>query len=149
MMNIRKMTTDDIEDVLKISVEQFGKHSWGKSLFLDDIEKENKFAYVLTKDKTLIAFLIFMLTESEAGPEYNITNLATKQEYKKMGYAQELISFVKNFSKQNQICKIWLEVRESNLPAINLYEKLGFKTDYIRKNYYSDGENACIMSFNL
>ena len=41
---------------------------------------------------------------------------------------------------------ITLEVRESNVAAISLYEKLGFTSIGQRKNYYQDnGENAIIM----
>lgn len=41
---------------------------------------------------------------------------------------------------------IMLEVRESNIAAINFYEKMGMKKISLRKNYYSDnGENALIM----
>lgn len=147
------MTLDDIEDVLNISAEQFGGKGWGKSLFSDDLNKQFKYAYVLkqeitNKEKT-IAFIIFMQTEGETGLEYNITNLAIGEKYKKLGYATSLLGFVKDFSKRNNIKKIWLEVRESNLPAIKLYKKSGFKTDYIRKNYYPNGENACVMSFDV
>ena len=39
-----------------------------------------------------------------------------------------------------------LEVRESNLPAVRLYESLGFTVEGIRKNFYRDpAENALIM----
>lgn len=41
--------------------------------------------------------------------------------------------------------KIFLEVRESNRPAIALYKSCGFKSAAVRKNYYGAGENAVIM----
>lgn len=203
MFYIEKMSQDDIKDVLKISAQQFGETSWSEVLFLDDLNKEFKFNYVLKKDKNqknsaqinlnkneilidnksemlldnkseilvdknsemlvdnksemfvdtnekeIIAFIVFMQTEGEAGLEFNITNLAVEERFKRKGYASVLLNFVKAFSAQNDIKKIWLEVKEGNLPAISLYKKLGFKTDYIRKNYYSNGENACVMSFDL
>jgi ribosomal-protein-alanine N-acetyltransferase len=43
--------------------------------------------------------------------------------------------------QQQKINKIFLEVRESNLPARKLYEGVGFKKMGIRKNYYQT-ENA-------
>lgn len=51
----------------------------------------------------------------------------------------------------NSVESIQLEVRESNLRAINLYKSLGFTEDGIRKNYYpllntSKRENAILMS---
>ena len=48
--------------------------------------------------------------------------------------------------KSQKCNSITLEVRESNLPALKLYEKLGFKVAGKRKKYYSDnGEDALIM----
>ena len=38
-----------------------------------------------------------------------------------------------------------LEVREGNFAARGLYESLGFVPEFIRKGYYSDGENAVLM----
>lgn len=149
MIKIKKMTAENIDDVLKISVEQFGKHSWAKISFLAELENERKHAFVLMKNNEILGFIIFMLTEGEAGQEFNITNLAIQQNFKKMGHATALINFVKEFSQQQQIKKIWLEVCESNLPAINLYKKNGFQTDYIRKSYYPNGKSAYIMSFKV
>ena len=45
--------------------------------------------------------------------------------------------------------RIFLEVRESNVPARNLYKSRDFAEMGIRKHYYSDnGENAIIMMKN-
>ena len=44
-----------------------------------------------------------------------------------------------------ELKKLFLEVRESNLPAISLYEKYGFIKISQRKKYYKDGENADVM----
>ena len=40
---------------------------------------------------------------------------------------------------------ISLEVRETNLGARRFYERQGFKSVAIRKNYYSNGDNAILM----
>ncbi|MGN6629402.1 MAG: GNAT family N-acetyltransferase, partial [Candidatus Nitrosocosmicus sp.] len=45
--------------------------------------------------------------------------------------------------------EIYLEVRSSNLPAISLYEKLGFQTKSLLKSYYRDGEDANLMALDL
>ena len=45
--------------------------------------------------------------------------------------------------------EIYLEVRSSNLPAISLYEKLGFQTKSVLKSYYRDGEDAKLMALDL
>lgn len=42
--------------------------------------------------------------------------------------------------------EFYLEVRESNLAAINLYKKLGFQVSRTIRNYYADGEDAYVMA---
>nr|KJR72072.1 MAG: acyltransferase [Vulcanisaeta sp. AZ3] len=45
--------------------------------------------------------------------------------------------------------EVYLEVRVSNTPAINLYKKLGYQITSIIKGYYQDGEDAYIMAREL
>jgi len=47
--------------------------------------------------------------------------------------------------KSQKAKNLFLEVRQSNHAAKNLYSKMGFKTIGIRKNYYSDNEDASMM----
>ena len=55
-----------------------------------------------------------------------------------------ITKFEKNLPEY--INEIFLEVRESNIPAISLYEKFKFKKISIRKNFYSNpNENAVVM----
>ena len=50
----------------------------------------------------------------------------------------------------NNLAFVSLEVRESNQNAINLYDKLGFKKEGLRKNFYRmPTENAIIMTRRL
>ena len=49
-------------------------------------------------------------------------------------------------AEKKGVSDITLEVRETNVPAISLYEKLGFEEAGIRKNFYEKPvENALIM----
>ena len=53
-------------------------------------------------------------------------------------FAEKTIELVK---------EITLEVRQSNLPAINLYRHLNFISHKIISGYYSDGEDAVLMKY--
>ena len=54
-----------------------------------------------------------------------------------------------NITLKNNINELTLEVSETNLPAINLYTKFGFKNLGIRKNYYGVNNNAIIMTLYI
>jgi len=79
--------------------------------------------------------------------EGQITNIAVLPEYRCKKIATKLLEKLVSFSKTKNIEALYLEVRFSNLEAQNLYRKFGFKTDGIRKKYYSDNnEDAILMS---
>ena len=63
---------------------------------------------------------------------------------RRKGVGRTLIKELKNLP---EVENLFLEVRESNLPAITLYESEGFLRDGVRKNFYSNPrENAILMS---
>ena len=78
--------------------------------------------------------------------ETDMMNIAVHPDYRKNGIASNLISeLIKNLTEQGSH-SLMLEVRESNIPAKLLYEKLGFEEIGIRKNYYRNPkENALIL----
>ena len=84
--------------------------------------------------------LMFVLDEGY------ISNVAVAHEYRRRGVADALITALIERTKKN-LAFLTLEVRESNIPAISLYEKHGFKLVGLRKNYYEKPkENALLMT---
>ena len=47
------------------------------------------------------------------------------------------------------VTRVLLEVRASNQPAIQLYQRWGFQLSSQRKGYYQDGEDALLMHCDL
>jgi len=78
--------------------------------------------------------------------EFSINNVGIRKKYQKQGWATKLIKQIVNAQAKLGIKSFFLEVRESNLAAINLYRKCGFCQIGMRKNYYhSPQEHAIIM----
>ena len=78
--------------------------------------------------------------------EAHITNVAVSPNFRRQNIGEALlISIIKSCYKE-MVKYLTLEVRVSNTPAINLYEKYGFKSLGVRKGYYQDNnEDALIM----
>ena len=78
--------------------------------------------------------------------ETDMMNIAVHPGYRKQGIATDLIqTLIDTLSKQGSH-SLMLEVRQTNEPAKNLYQALGFETVGIRKNYYRNPrEDALIM----
>ena len=77
--------------------------------------------------------------------ETSIFNLGVLPNCRRKGAAKALAQrFIAEVKPKTNV--IFLEVRPSNLPAISLYEKVGFVFCGIRRNYYTNpSENALLM----
>ena len=78
--------------------------------------------------------------------ETDMMNIAVHPDYRRQGIAEALVEdLVAALREKGSHC-LTLEVRESNAPAIHLYEKMGFAQIGLRKNYYRNPrENALIL----
>lgn len=94
------------------------------------------------------AFLMIGFQES------NLLNISVNPKFQRQSIASQLLHRLLLISRINHAKHMWLEVRESNEAAIQLYKKHGFKWIGLRKNYYqyldSTGkkikEHAILMS---
>ncbi|MCW7464793.1 GNAT family N-acetyltransferase [Leptospira levettii] len=77
--------------------------------------------------------------------EIEIFRIATLPNFRKLGLAKQLLEkLFKEFPKK----EFFLEVKESNEPAIKLYLSVGFVELERRKKYYPDGSTAVLMKRN-
>jgi ribosomal-protein-alanine N-acetyltransferase len=77
----------------------------------------------------------------------HVVSIAVRDAYRRRGIASELMqTAMENGVKTYNVTECYLEVRVSNEPAINLYEKLGFTNVNRKRGYYMDGEDALVMA---
>ncbi len=75
--------------------------------------------------------------------EAQILNIAIDLSFQHRGYGKKLLDYT--LRELGNETDVFLEVRESNLPAIKLYSEFNFEEISVREHYYSDGENAIVM----
>ena len=76
----------------------------------------------------------------------DLLDIAVLPEHRNKGVASALMEFTEGECRMRGVGEIFLEVRESNAPAISLYKKHGYEKISVRKKYYSDpSEDAVIM----
>lgn len=141
--DVIKMTTDNVDEVFHIEELVHPNHHWSKESFYNELANNLAYYYcVVDENKKVLAYIGFWQIIDEA----HITTLAVHPEYRRLQLAQILLIKTIEECYKNMVKYITLEVRESNLPAIMLYEKFLFESIGMRKNYYQDnGENAIIM----
>lgn len=76
----------------------------------------------------------------------DMMNLAVHPDYRCMHVGENLVNALIDQLKANQVTCLTLEVRESNMPAVHLYEKMGFSAVGRRPHYYHNPrEDALIL----
>lgn len=107
---------------------------------------EKAFCVCSFEDDTLTSYCTLVTVVDEA----QIINVATDPDFRGRGYAKDVITAVFEECKKREITFVSLEVRESNAPAISLYESFGFAVEGKRKDFYKNPrENALVMIKNL
>lgn len=138
-ITVRAAVRSDIPALCEIESECFSL-PWSKKSFEDFFDNgvSHCFAAVCGDEICGYAGMNLLFGEGE------ITNIAVRERYRRMGAAAALIEAL---SKTDGLERILLDVRESNTAARSLYEKCGFTVDGVRKNFYSKPrENAVLMS---
>jgi ribosomal-protein-alanine acetyltransferase len=93
---------------------------------------------VAETDGRILGFAMYRVIAGEG----ELLNLAVDPSARRTGVARALLQ------EMMQQAEIWhLEVRESNLAAIALYDSLGYQKVGRRSGYYSDGEAAQLFTF--
>ena len=135
---IKKLTINDvdyIEQIFNLEKNIFKNSAFSKESTENLVKADNSFIYAYLVDEKVCGYLMVL----DSIDVYEILAIATVEEYRNKGIAQELLDKIKTKD-------IFLEVRESNKKAINFYKKNNFKQISIRKGYYSDPtEDAIIM----
>ena len=79
------------------------------------------------------------------GEEVEVLDVAVAAKHLRQGNARFLLEGFLRLVQQHGIRGVFLEVRESNVPAIALYRKFGFSTSGRRPNYYRQPDEAAIL----
>ncbi|RZL93691.1 MAG: ribosomal-protein-alanine N-acetyltransferase [Variovorax sp.] len=102
-----------------------------------------------TADETLIGYFVAM----KGVDEVHLLNITVAPEFQGQGWAQLMLEALAGWSRAQRAQWLWLEVRASNLRALSIYERHGFRRVGMRKGYYpaegNSREDAVVMSLRL
>ncbi len=138
------MTSAHTDSICRLESEAFSS-PWSREDIEYQLTNENSH-FLVAVDYETGETAGYLGVQETAGEAY-ITNIAVFKKYRRLGAADALIKKASDDAFARGCDFISLEVRESNLPAISLYEKNGFQKIGIRKNFYSNPpENAVIYT---
>ena len=144
-MQIRSMTLEDCAQVAAIETMSFSM-PWSLHAFTETIGNPNYRFLVAEEDGEILGYCGFVYVLDEA----EIPNVCVSADARRRGIGRALMEELVQRARELGIVTLHLEVRQSNIPAQNLYRSIGFEDIGIRKNFYDlPKEDAILMCKTL
>lgn len=144
LLSVRTMTSEDTGRIAELEQLCFSV-PWSKKLLEDSANNPFDRGFVLESDGEIQAYAILSIVAGDG----EIQRIAVHPDSRRRGLASKLMEAMRAYAIDHGAEGIFLEVRESNEAARNLYKAWGFKVEGIRKGYYKDPkEDAVLMSLH-
>ncbi len=146
-VTLAPMSQDDLDAVIAIEQTAYS-HPWTRGNFRDSLNPLFM-AQCLWLDGELLGYFLAM----HGVEEMHLLNITVAPDRQGQGWGHMMLDALSLMSRHAGAQWLWLEVRQSNLRALKVYERYGFKQVSIRKDYYPAGrlqrEHAVVMSLKL
>ena len=132
---VRPWTISDIPSILSIQSSAPGASLWDRSAYENIFEiAAPNYGCVAEIGHRIVGFACYRVI----APDSELLNLAVDSSFHRIGIGRKILEHVRLASANLRASVMYLEVRESNLPAIRLYAKAGFEEIGRRKAYYTE-----------
>lgn len=140
-VTVERMNSFNILGVKEISDLSFSS-PWSLLSMEKELINKNAIYIVVKLGSKVVAFGGMWIIFDEG----HITNIAVHPDFRRSNFGDTVVENLIKIAKANNMASLTLEVRSSNIAAINLYKKHNFSVEGIRKNYYqSPREDGYIM----
>ena len=143
MIKIRKFLPSDLEKVKEIENISFSKRQAYSRKYFEKLHQNYPQGFIVAEnDKEVIGYTIGRPRNNQAG---EIISIAVSPNWRQQGIGGTLTNVLINHFKEKNLKEISLHVRTENEGGTAFYQNLGFKILETIKNYYQNGDNACLM----
>jgi ribosomal-protein-alanine N-acetyltransferase len=145
-LQLATINETDLEPILAIEQNSF-QWPWGRISFEGELNSRNACSYVVKSAEgdtcgQVMAYAFLRL----AADELQILKIAVRPAWRGQGIATWLLERCFTISAGQGAKSAHLEVRPSNIPAVEFYQKLGFQVIGRQPEYYADSkEDALLM----
>lgn len=137
----RPMTLSDVERVMKVEQDVY-QFPWTERIFSDCI-RVGYHCWLVLQNRDLVGHAVI----SVAAGESHMLNLSIGKRFQRQGFGRQFIEFLIDDARNSKAETMLLEVRPSNIAAINCYNSAGFNEIGSRKDYYpaADGREDALL----
>jgi ribosomal-protein-alanine N-acetyltransferase len=153
---LRPATEEDVAQMIAISLADGSTTRWTAQQWVDIFDPQSPPRLVLVAQEAALSPTVHGFLVALCGPacgeaaDFELENIAVHPSMRRQGIGRSLISALLDHARLVRAGRILLEVRESNVAAIRLYQSCGFTVLGNRREYYSNPvENALVMVHTL
>jgi ribosomal-protein-alanine N-acetyltransferase len=141
-LELRRLQLADLDAIERIERMSYPT-PWSRSMFASELAKPSSLSLgAVDETGRLVGYLVL----SRYVDAWHVMNVAVAPESRRQGIASALLRRLLDQTKDDGQRGYTLEVRVSNLGAISLYQRFGFRPKGVRRGYYTDNrEDALIM----
>ena len=132
-VHIRWMIRRDMPEILGIEEASF-EFPWLEEDFFESLRQRNCIGMIGEYSDKVAGFMVYELCEDRI----NLLNLAVSPEYKRQGVGTQMLDKLKLKLSNQKRANIYLEVRETNLPAQLFFRENHFRAFSVAKGHYAD-----------
>lgn len=143
------LTFNDIPDVLRLNAS--ADYSWPEEVIRSDLSQDSGSeatyigAFATTAEAPLLGYAV-LGREKRMGL---LMCLLVDKNFQRRGIGTQLLLAVSDCAVYMNFRRLQLRVRKSNTGAIALYSSMSFRRERVRQGFYSNGEDAVVMTANL
>ncbi len=140
-LRFRRMLLSDIDRVMRVEREVYD-FPWTERIFSDCI-RVGYLCWLALRGQDIVGHAIISVVAGES----HMLNLSIARRYQRQGYGRQFIEFLVDEARARDAQTMLLEVRPSNIAAINCYNAAGFNEIGSRKDYYPapDGREDALL----
>ncbi|MCR4891063.1 MAG: ribosomal protein S18-alanine N-acetyltransferase [Lachnospiraceae bacterium] len=141
MLEIRRLIPEDAARLAEMEKAIFGEEGWTEKDFLETAELSYAYYLVAVEDGVLIGCCGLRNMCGDG----NISNVMVVPESRRQGIGEKLLRSLMEETRKIGVHNFTLEVRSRNYAALDLYGKLGFVQEGLRRGFYREPEDDALI----
>lgn len=140
MSIVEELNESDLDQLVDLEKLCFDYH-WTREQFLLGLERGAYLVLGIRGNNCLNGYIAFSIIVDEM----EVLNLAVHPDFRRKGYAKQLLSRAFSICRHRNVAKSFLDVKISNVSAIDLYQKFGYLQIGVRQKYYPDTKEDALL----
>ncbi len=137
-ITIEDASIKQLDELYRIELECFGREAFSRQHIANLLKNYNCISLVAKLNGKIVGFVIGMIHMERNALVGHILTIDVLPQYRRRGIAQKLLEKIEEILREKGVKACCLEVREDNVAALKLYQKLGYRKIAKLENYYGN-----------